>query len=228
MKRPSFSGVYPVADAAALIQATTPRIATLPPKLHPVRNITTRHLFRWVQEGLAGQYLLGLHGRDVALTFLDLVSLRMISVFRSYGLKAREIRDAHDKLQDYRGWSHPFAMEPLWISGLNIYVKENEIPIAITRNWQIAFDFIDEFIGPVHNLLFDHEEFPTTWEPFPGILLDPDVSFGEPCLKETRIATQVLWALHEAGDPPERIAGAYRLPVAQVESAIAWEEALAA
>ncbi|MCH8224402.1 MAG: DUF433 domain-containing protein [Chloroflexi bacterium] len=111
---------------------------------------------------------------------------------------------------------------------MNIYVRENEIPIAITRNWQIAFDFIDEFIGPVHNLLFDHEEFPTTWEPVPGILLDPDVSFGEPCLKETRIATQVLWALREAGDPPERIAGAYRVPVAQVESAIAWEEALAA
>ena len=119
-------------------------------------------------------------------------------------------------------------MEPLWISGLNIYIRENNIPIAITRNWQVAFDFIDEFIGPVHNLLFNDGEFATAWEPSPGILLDPNVSFGEPCLRDTRIATQLLWALHEAGDPPERIAGAYRLPVEQVESAIAWEEALAA
>lgn len=226
--RPSFSGVYPVGDAVALIQATTPQITILSPKFHPLREITTRHLFRWVKEGLTGRYLLGLRGRDVALTFLDLVSLRMIAVFRSYGLRTREIRDAHDKLQDYRGWSHPFAMEPIWLSGLDIYIKENNIPIAITRNWQIAFEFINEFIGPMHNLLFNNHEFPTVWEPSPGIILDPDVSFGESCLKDTRIATQVLWALHKAGDPSERIAGAYRLPVEQVESAIAWEDALAA
>ncbi|MCH8831886.1 MAG: DUF433 domain-containing protein [Chloroflexi bacterium] len=226
--RPSFSGVYPVGDAAALIQATTPEITTLSPKFHPLHEITTRHLFRWVKEGLTGRYLLGLRGRDVALTFLDLVSLRMIAVFRSYGLRAMEIRDAHDKLQEYRGWSHPFAMEPIWLSGLDIYVKENNIPLAVTRNWQIAFEFINEFIGPVHHLLFNDDELPTAWEPSPGIVLDPNVSFGEPCLRDTRIATQVLWALHSAGDPPERIAQAYKVPVSQVKSAIAWEDALAA
>jgi len=228
IERPSFSGVYPVVDVAALIQATTPQITPLPHRFRPIPNVNTRHLFRWVKEGLAGHYLLGLSGRDVALTFLDLVSLRMIAVFRAYGIKAREIRDAHDKLQDYRGWSHPFAMEPIWLSGLDIYIRENDIPIAITRNWQVAFDFFNAFIGPVHNLIFNEDEFATAWEPSPGIILDPNVSFGEPCLRDTRIATQVLWALHEAGDPPERIAQAYRVPVGQVESAIAWEDALAA
>ena len=59
-------------------------------------------------------------------------------------------------------------------------------------------------------------------------MLDPKVSFGEPCIKGTRIATQVLWALASAGDPPERVARAYELPVGQVEAAIAWENKLAA
>ena len=221
IERPIHSGVYPVVDAVALIQATSPTIH------HPSENVTTRHLYRWVRDGLTGEYLTGFRGEDVALTFLDLVSLRMIAVFRAHGVTSREIRHAHHELQTARGWSHPFAMEPIWISGLHIYIRENNIPIAITRNWQAAFEFAEFFVGPVHNMAFGEHELPTTWEPEKGIVLDPKISFGEPCLKGTRIATQVLWALSEAGDPPDRVALAYQLPVEQVEAAIAWEYKLA-
>ena len=219
IERPIYSGVYPVVDAAALIQATSPEVSNL---------ATPRHLFRWVRDGLTGQYLTGLKGNDVALTFLDLVSLRLIAVFRAHGVTSKEIRGAHDALRKARGWSHPFAMEPVWISGLNIYIKENNIPIAITKSWQAAFNFVDLFVGPVHNLAFGEDNHPRTWEPHEGIVLDPKVSFGEPCIKGTRIGTQVLWSLAAAGDCPERIAQAYDLSVDQVEAAIAWEDKLAA
>ena len=219
IERPTYSGVYPVADAAALIQATSPELSRL---------ATSRHLFRWVRDGLTGRYLDGLRGNDVALTFLDLVSLRLIAVFRAHGVTSKEIRVAHDSIQEARGWSHPFAMEPIWISGLYIYIRENNIPIAVTRNWQAAFDFVDLFVGPVHNLAFGEHNYPKTWEPHKGIVLDPKVSFGEPCIKGTRIGTQVLWSLAAAGDSPERIAQAYDLSAGQVEAAIAWEDKLAA
>ena len=222
IERPIHSGVYPVVDAVALIQVTSPNLH------HPSEGVTTRHLFRWVRDGLTGQYLTGLRGEEVALTFLDLVSLRMIAVFRAYGVTSLEIRKAHHELQTARGWSHPFAMEPLWISGLHIYIRENRIPIAITKNWQSAFDFVELFVGPMHNMAFGENERPTKWEPQEGIVLDPKISFGEPCLKGTRIATQVLWSLVEAGDPPDRVALVYQLPTEQVEAAIAWENQLAA
>ena len=226
IERPSLAGVYPIADASALIQATFPHIATLQERHRPLRTVTTRHLFRWVREGLTGQYLVGLRGKEVALTFLDLISLRLVTVFRTYGIKPREIRQAHDRLQEARGWSHPFAMEPIWISGFHIYIRENNVPIAITKNWQAALDFIELYIGPVHRLAFNEDKQAKVWEPEAGIVLDPKISFGEPCLKGTRIATQVLWALKAAGDPPERIARAYQIPLAQVEAAIAWERKL--
>ncbi len=219
IESPTYSGVYPVLDAAALIQATSPEVSRL---------VTSRHLFRWVRDGLTGQYLTGLRGNEVALTFLDLVSLRLIAVFRAHGVTSKEIRVAHDALRGARGWSHPFAMEPIWISGLHIYIKQNDIPIAITKHWQAAFDFVDLFVGPVHNLAFGENSQPEAWEPQEGIMLDPKVSFGEPCIKGTRIGTQVLWALAAAGDSPERIAQAYDLSVGQVEAAIAWEDKLAA
>ena len=222
IERPIHSGVYPVVDAVALIQATSPML------LDPREDVTTRHLFRWVRDGLTGQYLTRLRGEEVALTFLDLVSLRMIALFRAHGVTSQEIRNSHHELQVARGWSHPFAMEPIWISGLHIYIRENNIPIAITKNWQAAFDFVEFFVGPMHNMMFGKNELPTIWEPQTGIVLDPKISFGEPCLKGTRIATQVLWAMVEAGDPPDRVATAYKLPVDQVEAAIAWEYKLAA
>ena len=222
IERPAHSGVYPIVDAVALIKATCPEDAYL------VREVTTRHCFRWVRDGLTGQYLTGLRGEDVALTFLDLVSLRLIAALRANGITAREIRIAHNELQKARGWSHPFAMEPIWLSGLRIYILENDIPIAITEKWQTAFNFVELFVGPMHKLMFGENKYPKTWEPEEDIVLDPKVSFGEPCIKGTRIATQALWALVAGGDPPERVAGAYQLPVQKVEAAIAWENKLTA
>ena len=67
--RPSSSGVYAAQDAAVLINATAPVIHDLPSGLHPLPLVTTRHVYRWVREGLSGRYLEGLRGREVALTF---------------------------------------------------------------------------------------------------------------------------------------------------------------
>ena len=218
IERPPLAGVYPVADAAALIHATRP-------DTHVLEPITSRRLFRWVKDGLTGDYLLGLKGKEVALTFLDLVSMRLIAALRAHGVPSDEIRQAHVGLQEARGWAHPFAMEPVWTSGLGIYIREHEIPVTLDRNgkWRAALDFMELYIAPVHRLAFDQDERASAWEPEEGILLDPKVSFGEPCLSGTRIATQTLWALHSAGDPVERIAEAYELPVEKVETALAWE-----
>ena len=119
-------------------------------------------------------------------------------------------------------------MESIWISGLRIYIREYEIPVTLDRNreWQAALDFMELYVGPVHQLAFGEDEQASSWEPEKGIVLDPKVSFGEPCLRGTRIATQTLWALHAAGDPAERIAEAYDLPVEKVEAALAWERKL--
>ena len=229
-ERPALAGVYPVADATALIQATHP--AKLPADSERHRNtldrINSRHIYRWIRDGMAGDYLVGLKGNEVALTFLDLVSLRLISVLRAHGITSAEIRRTHRGLQEARGWTHPFAMEPIWISGLGIYIREHDLPAKLDRNknWQAALDFMELYIGPIHRLAFDEDEQAVSWEPEEGIVLDPKISFGEPCLSGTRIATQTLWALHAGGDPTERIAQAYELPVEKVETALAWERKL--
>lgn len=218
LDRPAASGVYPIADAAAFIRATTPQLTTEFP-------LSTRHLYQWVREGLAGQYLVGVRGDDVALTFLDLVTLRLVAVFRSYGAKPRELRIAHDTLEAITGASHPFATEQIWNEGPDLFYKIEGIPIAVTRRLQRAFPFIENNLKPVHNLTFGQDSLAQTWEPVLGVvLLDPKVSFGEPCIKGTRVPTETLWALHRAGDSIQSLAWAYNVSVPQVEAAVDWEE----
>ena len=228
--RPALAGVYPVADATALIQATYPNDSSVGSERRrkTLDRISSRHLFRWVRDGMAGEYLIRLRGKEVALTFLDLVSLRVIAVLRAHGISSAEIRVFHERLQEKRRWTHPFATESLWISGLRIYIEENDLRVTLdkNRNWQAALSFWDLYIGPVHRLVFGEDKLAMSWEPEEGIVLDPKISFGEPCLKGTRIATQTLWALHAAGDPAERIAQGYELAVEKVETVLAWERKL--
>ena len=192
INRPRLAGVYPVNDAVMLIHATRPEISLNEPlRRRQLEAASGQHLYRWIRDGLTGQYLAGLRGKEVALTFLDLVSLRLIAVFRAYGIPSREIRTTHHTLQAKRGWAHPFAMEPIWVSGLRMYIREDNIPIQVTR-WQPALDFVELFVGPMHNMAFGEDKQATKWEPDEDILLNPKISFGEPCLKGTRIATQTL------------------------------------
>ena len=218
--RPSYSGIYPIADAAVLIRATGPPSAKRP------FSLSTHRLYRWVHEGLSGRYLTGLRGDDVALTFLDLVTMRLIATFRSHGAKPKELKIAHEELQKFTGSSHPFATEQLWEEGPDVFFKIDGVPFAVSRRWQRALAFIEKNLKPVHNLMFGPDKIAETWEPEPGILLDPAISFGAPCIKGTRISTEVPWALRTAGDEPELIAQAYGVPLRQVKVAIAWEEKL--
>jgi uncharacterized protein (DUF433 family) len=219
-ERPPYAGVYPVIDAALYIRATTPDI-------EGGIRLSTLHLYRWVREGLAGEYLQGLRERDVALTFLDLITLRAVAIFRAHGIKSREIKTAHQELRKREGSTHPFAMQSFWMMGSHIYkYSAQNQPVAVSARWQSAFDFIAEYLKPAHNLEFNSREEPTSWEPLPGVLLDPRMSFGAPCVKGTRVATETLWALTTAGDPLPLVADAYGLSLEQVESAIAWENKL--
>ena len=225
--RPKASGVYLVRDAALLVSVTAPTVdVSTAPKASTLRP-STRHLYRWVNEGLGGRYLEGLHRNDVALTFLDLISMRMIAAMRSVGLRPRDILDAHKRLEVRLGWSHPFAMQPIWAQGPVMVIREAGIPFDITRPWQRAFDFILEYLTPIHDLVFGPDEVPRVWTPRPGITLDPGMRMGEPCIEGTRIPTDVIWGFNQAGESVAVLSATYDVEPESIQAAISWEEELA-
>ncbi len=98
--------------------------------------------------------------------------------------------------------------------------------MSVIRHWQIAMDSFIHQVQPVHRLSFDMFTEAANWTPIKGVLLDPLVQFGEPCIQGTRIPTEVVLAFRQAGDSVRGIADAYGLSHAQIEEAIDWESKL--
>ena len=61
-----------------------------------------------------------------------------------------------------------------------------------------------------------------TREVFPGIVVDPKIQFGEPCVARHWIRATALVGMFRAGDSAGAVADFYDIPTASVEAAIRW------
>ncbi len=67
-----------------------------------------------------------------------------------------------------------------------------------------------------------------SWEPLNGIVLEPQIQFGAPCIKGTRIPTRTLFGMVEAGDSKAWVAQAFGISQNAVQVACDWETRLQA
>jgi uncharacterized protein (DUF433 family) len=65
-------------------------------------------------------------------------------------------------------------------------------------------------------------------EIFPGISVDPDVRFGKPCIKGTRMDVATVVGLFAAGETVETVSSEYQLSVEQNRAALAYAAHVAA
>lgn len=216
--RHEFEGIYDAPEAAKYIATT------LSPRLPFI--ITSNKVIRWIRYGLADPELEALPGRELLLTFEDLISMRVIAALRAAGVTFKKIYVAEKWLRDRTGHRRPFATEMLWTERSDIFVELKKKLIAASRFGQYAFDILQEYLIPVHGLVFDQRGVAVSWEPEDEIMLDPLIQFGDPCIKDTRIPTKALWCMVKGGDSVEFVANSYGLTLRQVDRAIVWEDAL--
>lgn len=213
-----FEGIYEAVEASRFI-ATTLRIDT------PL-SINSRKVIYWIRRGLADRDLTMTPGRELLLTFEDVISMRVIAALRAAGVKFSRIYEAEKWLRKVTGHPRPFATEMLWTEKSDIFVDMKRRLIAASRSGQYAFQILEEHLIPVHGISFSEQHVAQTWEPRESILLDPLVQFGAPCIKGTRIPTRTLWGMIKGGDTIEYVAESYRLTTELVQNAIDWEDAL--
>ena len=195
------------------------------PKLNP------QHLSWWSREGLGATDDKQPAGTTKFINFMELVSFRMIATMRACGISREDIKLAHSLLRARWGWKYPFAMQQMWVGAPDLFVEIDGAPVAVTRFWQSALGLMREFLIPVVNehygLSFDSKQQASSWSPSAGVLMDPGLQFGEPCIEGTRIPTETVWAFYQAGDSVDLLARMYDLAATQVTAAIEWEERLA-
>lgn len=225
------SGVYSIPDAALYLRATTP------PSGKPIRlwrkerdtfiAPTPRHLYRWIRNGLRPE-LEHLPRRDVLIRFDDLIRLRMIVLLRSRGLPMRAIVRAESEARHLTGSPDPLVTEALWTFSSDIFLRIKDQLVAASRHGQLGMEFLADYLQPVHHgLTFGDDARATSWKPAEWVLIDPTIQFGAPCIEGTRIQTEVVWEMFQAGDSRETLSAMYGVALEQIQAAVAWEETLA-
>jgi uncharacterized protein (DUF433 family) len=215
-EEPTSLGTYSIPSAALYVLVTTTNGSKL--------KLSTRHLYHWTKEGLAGGYLIGIRNKKLFINFRDLIGLRAIAVMRANGMSHRQIITAEQVLKKWYGHDYPFATMEFWmLPPKDILIKEGGHLLSASRHLQSAMDFFEEYMCPSHNLTFDIFNLSATWRPYNNVLLDPQVQYGEPCIEGTRVPTQVLWSFHNAGDSTDDLSYFYGIQKSRIEDAIAWE-----
>ncbi len=225
-------GAYTIQDAALYLRATTPPdhislgdwIHQRPPAY---ARPSAQSIASWIREGLRVRSM-GVARRKRAVTFHDLIRMRMVALLRVRGLPLRDILEAEQFARNLTGSPDPFVTEPLWTYSSDAFLKFQQRFIAISRQGQYVLAFLNDYLQSAHHgLQFGEDDAAELWRPSPSVTIDPGIEFGAPCIERTRIQTEVVWSLHNAGDSADFLARSYDIDVSKVRAAINWEERLA-
>ena len=168
------------------------------------------------------------------MNFGGVITSRMIALLLSHGATITRITRAHRYLQGATGQRFPFVSRKFWVESPDVsrqvYSELDKMIVTASQYGQLTFT--DLLHGPLDgpsDMEFDdsHKQYAQSWTPVEGIMIDPQIKSGQPCVSGTRTPTSVLRSCYAAGDSEEVIADGYRLTMDQVRSALAWEESLA-
>ena len=227
LRSPDRVGLYFFTDVSNLLRATD----------HLARadqfSLSPQQITGWAKKGFAQIEIDQVFSKHRFIRFPDLITLRMVAILRSHGISLVKTNRAYQFLAEAFSTTHPFVDRRLWVDDIeiaeDIYAEVDQILVTPTRHGQIPFsELLSMKIVEVANLTFDDEDLAVNWSPHHGVVIDPRIHSGAPCIEGTRIATGFLYRMHEAGESAAEIADWYELGVDQVECAISWEERLAA
>lgn len=226
-----FAGTFTVQDAALFLRATTPR-PEAPVRLWTPRSdsfvASTQAIYFWIRRGLEWDDPVRISSRHRVITFEDLIRLRMIALLRARGISYDRIRRAEEYARMLTGLPQPFVTEGLWTALSDVFMEFESHLLALSKDGQLALPTLREFLAPAaHGLSFDRSGIAETWRPSSGVVIDPEIQFGAPTIEGTRVETEAIWSLHEAGETASALAEMYRLSPEQVSAAIDWERTVA-
>ncbi len=171
-----------------------------------------------------------------ALTFVELMELHFIKMFRSEGVPMQTIRKASAAAAAKFSSNYPFSVKRFDTDGRTIFatmIREEEDLIVVEdlRRGQYVFD---EIVKPFFRKLefSGTQEVARFWprEKKGRVVLDPERKFGKPIDAESGIPTKALYEAVCAGggQAPRDVAKWFGVPIQAVQAAVAFEESLLA
>lgn len=164
------------------------------------------------------------------VSFGELITTRMIAILRSYGISWNAIKSAHDYVKSQSAVSYPFATKTFWTDDsdhpTHLYAIVDDRLVAADQWGQHFFTELRRTKLVSSSGLAFSGDTAVSWSPHRGVMINPRVQGGMPCIEGTRVPTTVLFASRDAGYDLAEVSEHYELTVGQVESGLAWENRL--
>lgn len=135
-------------------------------------------------------------------SFEDLVGLRVAMLVRDKGVSDAHLRRGVEMLRELVGLQRPLASRPviesLAVSGRSFLSDWTGKLEDIGQGGQGVFDEIVRI--NLSRVVFDDHGEPDRWIPWDGVVIDPAIQAGAPCIAGTRVLTATVAQLAEEGD----------------------------
>lgn len=168
------------------------------------------------------------------LSFLELVELHFVKLFRAEGVSMLTIRRASARAAQMFDTAYPFAVQRFDTDGKAVFASlisasGSTCLVEDLSRGQLAFERV---VKPFFRRLdyFGDADALTLWPRERGgrVVLDPQRSLGKPMDAETGVLTSVLTDAVSAdgGHSILEVANWYEVPIEAVEAAVAYERTL--
>lgn len=211
------------------------------PEASRLTGVSNATIYRWLrgyqyQSSKGKKKIDSLWSRDIpeingenALSFLDLLEVKFISEFRKAGVSWKFIKEAAEKAKEIFNTTHPFTTQKFRTDGRHIFSSFSERRKKKTLDLNTAMYVFEKIIEPsfYKGIEFDANQ-ATRWFPYKKkhIVIDPQRSFGRPILKDTGIATDVIYSAFQVEGALDVVAEWYDIPISLVKSAVDFEKGL--
>ncbi|MGH7717675.1 MAG: DUF433 domain-containing protein [Steroidobacteraceae bacterium] len=227
-------GIYSRADAARLLGISAQRlrrwVGGYTYWLRSATNTTRRARPALIQSDLP------IVDDTLALSFVELMELRVVVRLLDLGVPLQRIRTAAGIAAKEFATQHPFASERVFTDGRQVFaavsgeaVAPDIVELPRRKHTQLVSGRVFEPF--LQELDFDkHTALAERWWPLGKgipVVLDPRVAFGAPIVAGTSIRTRTIGSL-AAESPAEEIARAYHISRAQVRAAARFEKQIRA
>lgn len=210
-------GIYGMAEAATLARV-------------PLR---TAH--RWVagsgREG-KGRVLrspLPRVGRRHAITFHDVIDLRVVGQFRDHGISLQNIRRVYEALGRSFNTDHAFSHRKLLTDGQRVFIEikdgiDDPRLEEVLSGQHAMHRVLREYLKDID---YGPDGRAERWRIAPGVVIDPRRSFGKPVIANAGPTTYVLARSYAANkDNADLVADLYGVTPDDVKNAVKFEESL--
>ena len=154
------------------------------------------------------------------LSFQNLVELYVLSSLRRlHAVPLKNVRSAIAYLRDTAGTDHPLAECALLTDRSDLFVEQTGDYLNISRAGQL--EQLDRGVDGLR----ERQRLPDPKnESIVAAEVDPEIRFGRPRIPGTGIPSAIIYQRRRAGETAEQIAAVYDRRVAEVTSAISYEE----